>query len=258
MKYGIQLGNFDRTAGIFICVFLFVFFYFCPTIPQDLLYHNFADQRSLLSINNALNVLSNLMFIVSGIYALLCFNLKTYMMPLALQRSAKIFFTASIFIGLGSAYYHLDPNNTTLVWDRLPMSIAFMALFNLIIAAFIDEKLAEKTLIVMLATGIASVLYWAFTETTGQGDLRLYILVQFVPFLVTPIILFKYHSIYLQKKPIIGLLVTYLLAKLFEQGDMLFFHMTGLVSGHSIKHLLAGLSPLFILMAFLPPEKTSQ
>ena len=49
-----------------------------PRIAQDPLYHQFADQNTFLSIPNALNVLTNLLFAwigIEGLYRLLCRNL---------------------------------------------------------------------------------------------------------------------------------------------------------------------------------------
>lgn len=33
------------------------------------------------------------------------------------------FYIGVAAVGFGSAYYHLQPNDSTLVWDRLPVSL---------------------------------------------------------------------------------------------------------------------------------------
>ena len=38
-------------------------------IPQDLAYHNFADTRALFGLPNAYDVLSNIPFLLVGVYA---------------------------------------------------------------------------------------------------------------------------------------------------------------------------------------------
>src|SRR5262245_4021857 len=45
-----------------------VAFFFVPPFAQDAAYHNFADQRTLWNVPHALNVLSNLPFIVFGVW----------------------------------------------------------------------------------------------------------------------------------------------------------------------------------------------
>ena len=82
------------------------------------------------------------------------------------------FSLAYLLTGFGSAYYHLEPNNPTLVWDRLPMTIGFMSLFALIFAERIDDGLGRK-LFPWLVAGFASVLYWHLAD-----DLRPYLLMQ--------------------------------------------------------------------------------
>src|SRR5262245_28978850 len=106
-----------------------------PRIPQDPAYHNFTDRRSLFGIANALNVLSNLPFVLVGAIGLI------NMLRPALTRFEKaserwpyiVFFVGITLTCFGSAYYHLEPANERLVWDRLPMSIAFMGLFAAVI-----------------------------------------------------------------------------------------------------------------------------
>src|SRR5689334_4133704 len=95
-----------------------------PPIPQPQSYHHFADQHTIFGIAHGLDVLSNLAFLVSGALGLL-FIVKS---GRALDSGTRWTF-ATLFIGLvltsmGSAYYHLAPDNQRLVFDRLPMIIA--------------------------------------------------------------------------------------------------------------------------------------
>ena len=94
------------------------------SIPQDLTYHNFADQRVVAGIPNFANVASNIPFLAVGALGL----------GLCLRRNGSSASWTAFFVGiglvcLGSAYYHLFPQNATLVWDRLPITLAFMGLF---------------------------------------------------------------------------------------------------------------------------------
>ena len=110
--------------------------YSLPPIPQDLTYHLFADSRPCCSLNNYMDVLSNAPFVLLGVYGLY-FVLKNSKSQCHFNHKSEvtvwgIFFLGSVFIGAGSAYYHLTPNNQTLIWDRLPMTISFMSLVEVL------------------------------------------------------------------------------------------------------------------------------
>jgi hypothetical protein len=116
---------------------------FVPRVPQSESYHNFADQRTLLGIQNFLNVISNLAFLLIGISGLL-FVARPNSQRSFFQPSERVPYVA-FFLGVtltcfGSSYYHLSPNNDRLMWDRLPMTIAFMALLSAVIAERINLK----------------------------------------------------------------------------------------------------------------------
>lgn len=92
-----------------------------PPIPQDPHYHEFADQRTLLTIPNFWNVVSNLPFVLVGGAGLRKFRHD----PIP-----AMLFLGILLTGFGSAYYHWYPNDDTLFWDRLPMTLVFMAIFR--------------------------------------------------------------------------------------------------------------------------------
>src|SRR5215468_12296437 len=89
-----------------------------PPIAQNQHYHDFADQRTILGIPHFWNVVSNLPFIAIGAAGLWQSRRDPAIIAL---------FLGILLTGFGSAYYHLDPNDSTLFWDRLPMAISFMA-----------------------------------------------------------------------------------------------------------------------------------
>ncbi len=219
-----------------------------PAIAQDPAYHQFADQRQILAIANFFNVISNLPFILVSVIAVSdCFKIKCLNFKPALSDCYRIFFLAIGGVGIGSGYYHLNPANNTLFWDRLPMSIAFMAFFVIIIAEFISLQIARKLFYPLILIGMVSVVYWYLSEQFGHGDLRLYALVQFLPMLLIPMILFMFPARYNHNIYLWAMLVCYLMAKLVEFYDVEIYNMIGL-SGHTIKHLLAAFGPyLFYL-----------
>ncbi|TAK64752.1 ceramidase domain-containing protein [Methylobacter sp.] len=219
-------------------------------IAQDPAYHNFADQRRIFSIANFYNVLSNLPFVIIGIMGIRLVALHKAAGGLAeLQAMYLTFFIGVLLTGFGSAYYHYQPDNQTLVWDRLPMTIAFMALFSAIIGEYISTRLAWKLFVPLLILGIASVVYWHLTELNGHGDLRAYALVQFLPVLLIPLILWLFDSKLNNDKYIWGLIGAYAISKLMELFDAQLYSIVGLLSGHSLKHLAAAFGTLIFYWA---------
>jgi hypothetical protein len=106
-------------------------FLFQP-LSQDPAYHLLADTRSILSIPNFWNVLSNIPFLLIGLIGMIYIRrgkLKGILQQLS--TGYLVFFSGIFFTGLGSAYYHLSPSNDTLLWDRIPMTISFMAFSQL-------------------------------------------------------------------------------------------------------------------------------
>ncbi|HEY5141565.1 MAG TPA: ceramidase domain-containing protein, partial [Methylococcales bacterium] len=179
-------------------------------IAQNPDYHNFSDQHATLNIPNFYNVLSNLPFVIVGIMGmrLVGSGRATGGLP-ELQTVYMTFFIGVFLTGFGSAYYHYHPDNQTLLWDRLPMTISFMALFSAILGEYISSQIALKLFIPLMLSGIASVVYWYASELNGHGDLRAYVLVQFLPVLLIPLILWLFNSRLNGNKYIWGVIAAY-------------------------------------------------
>ncbi|MGR9073994.1 MAG: ceramidase domain-containing protein [Gammaproteobacteria bacterium] len=224
-------------------------------VGQDQGYHLFADRRSILGIPHFWNVASNLPFLLVGIVGAL--GLLTGG-PLAYEESLYpaylIFFSGVAAVGIGSSYYHLFPSNETLLWDRLPMTVAFMAFFTIVVAEYVSVKAAKKMLLPLLIAGVASVVYWHFTEHNGQGDLRFYALVQFVPLVVIPVILTLFPARFSHGKFLWAVLGAYLAAKIFEALDGNVYRLLG-ISGHTIKHAISAAGPYLFFIAMKKRSK---
>ncbi|MCF6198777.1 MAG: ceramidase domain-containing protein [Hyphomicrobiaceae bacterium] len=222
------------------CVFAFT-----PAFPQDPVYHYFAGD---LKTDPFWNVITNGPFFLVGLAGLiLCFG-KT---PPRARASWSVFFAGVTMVAFGSSWYHWNPDNQTLVWDRLPMAIGFMGLFVAMLHDFLDERAEAFLLIPSVILGIISVIYWALYD-----DLRLYGFVQFYPLLVIFVLLFFYKHRYGQKKWIAAALGFYVLAKLLELGDAaLYYDWTGeWVPGHPLKHLAAA-GGVYVLYDMLKSRK---
>ena len=211
-----------------------------PPIPQDPAYHRFADTRPVLGIPSGLNVLSNLAFAIVGVAGL--WLLLRGGIDLRDPRERwpwAVFFAGVGLTSVGSAWYHLAPSDGTLVWDRMPMAVAFMGLFAAVIAERIDVRTGLRLLAPLVVLGIGGVLYWYFTERSGAGDLRPYVLVQFYPVLAIPLVLLLFPRAYTLAVGFVGAWAAYALAKVVELGDARIFQWSGVVSGHTLKHLFA-------------------
>jgi hypothetical protein len=226
-------------------------------IAQDIEYHLFRDQRTMLNIPNFWNVISNLPFLLVGVMGLHSIRHSRSIRLIAEMRTAYILlFVGVSLVAFGSGYYHLWPSNGTLVWDRLPMTIAFMALFSVIIAEFTSVQLGKFALWPLIIFGAFSVIYWHFTEARGEGDLRLYALVQFLPMMVIPLILLFFKSRFTCTSGYWLLLCAYVLAKAFEYFDEAIYNLLSLFSGHSLKHVVVAFGILFLLKAYNNREPT--
>ena len=220
---GLILFLLPAVAGLIACAFV-------GPIAQPESYHNFADQRRLLGIPNFWNVVSNLPFAVAGVLGLRAF-----------RDAASRFLFAGIFLTtFGSAYYHWAPDTPRLVWDRLPMTFGFMSLLALIIGASFGEKLGRRLLLPLVAAGVASVVWWRVS-----GDLRPYVLVQFAPMLMIPIAL-VFFDVPASRELWIAVLL-YGAAKIAELADHEIYSVF-VLSGHTLKHLLAGTSTYWLYL----------
>ena len=211
-------------------------------IPQDPAYHVFADQRMLYGIPNFWNVISNIPILVCGLAGLALTASQRYTGGLpSLQWHYALFFAGAVLIGMGSSWYHLQPDNDTLVWDRLPMTLTFMALFSAILGENISVRAGRISLWPLLAAGIASVSYWHITEQAGAGDLRFYAVIQFLPLVLIPVIMLQFKSPFNSNRILLWMLMAYALAKVAELYDGGIYQMWNLMGGHALKHLFAAL-----------------
>jgi hypothetical protein len=222
---------------------------FTPRIAQPLSYHHFADQRGWLGIPNFGDVASNVGFAAIGLWGLWILLAKPYRVVLLDARERwnyLIVFGGMILVAWGSSYYHLAPDNNRLVWDRLPMTIVFMAL----VAAMISERISVRAglalLPVLVVFGASSVIQWDLSERAGHGDLRFYAAVQIYAVIVLLVILLLPPR-YTRGRDLVVVVGFYVLAKVLETCDRAIFRAVHLVSGHTLKHLAAAAAGWWIL-----------
>ena len=222
-------------------------------IPQDPNYHGFADTRSFLGIPNFSDVVSNAAFALVGILGLMSVlgrKHRTIFTQAADARPYIVLFIGVCLVSVGSANYHWAPSNDRLLWDRLPMAVAFMAFSSAVVADRIDANAGNTWLLsVLVALGLMSLVYWYWTESLGRGDLRFYGFVQFFPMVALPVVcwLFPEHS-YTSGRYLTWVIGWYALSKLLEHFDSEIFSVSGqAISGHTLKHLAAAVATLFVI-----------
>jgi len=228
-----------------------------PPISQSLAYHNFADSRTLCGVSNFGNVVSNAAIGLGGLAGLVFLfgsrarqvqNPETFLTKAEWWPYLFVFIGASS-IAIGSAYYHYQPGNERLIWDRLPMAVMFMALFGAVITERVSLAAAKILTFPLILLGVASVVGWALSEHQAAGDLRFYAIVQFFPMVATPLILVLFPSRYSHQSYLVGSMLWYVLAKVFEFFDLsLYMATSGLVSGHTVKHVLCGISIYWLVL----------
>jgi hypothetical protein len=207
-----------------------------PVLPQDQSYHLFADCRVVAGIPNFWNVVSNVPFIAIGAAGLWRFR----------DNPATIVLFLGFFLtGIGSSYYHWDPNDGSLFWDRLPMTLSFAAILALVVEERVNAKGGTILLWPALAIGLFSLLLWRWTD-----DLRLYFWVQFFPGLAVLLLFLLYPPKYTGTYYWIAAVALYALAKVFEFSDRAIYSAGYLLSGHTLKHLVAAAACFAILRYF--------
>jgi pimeloyl-ACP methyl ester carboxylesterase len=213
-------------------------------------YHHFTDTRTWAAVPNAFNVLSNLAFLIVGLWGIL--RTRGLSSCEGWVRSAGFaFFGGVAAIAVGSVLYHWNPSNTTLLWDRLAMAWTFMALLGVAVLLHFKRLHASVTLAVLMALGFSSVLFWWLGEPPGRGDLRFYGLVQFGGSGLAMWFLLTSRMSARAKGWVLLSMLLYIGAKVAETGDnqlsKLMFH---LVSGHTLKHILGAFSTACYIPVF--------
>lgn len=101
---------------VFLCVSAAVISaaLFLPRIAQAQSYHDFADQRSLAGIPNFGNVVSNVAFLVCGVYGIIV-TLRRRRTFVDRREVVAYFvlFAGLLLTAFGSGYYDLHPDNAS-------------------------------------------------------------------------------------------------------------------------------------------------
>ncbi|MDE2388314.1 MAG: ceramidase domain-containing protein [Betaproteobacteria bacterium] len=225
-----------------------------PPVAQPAEYHHFADRRSFFGIPNFNDVISNLAFLFSGSAGLI-FLWRIHRNPAqtAFQDRKEswpywVLLPSIAAVAFGSIYYHWTPDIDHLLWDRLPIVIAIAALLSATISDRISLTAGLRLLPLLVVLAVFSVLYWYWTEQQGTGNLNFYIVMQFYSILLIVWISLRFPSRYSHGNGVFQVIAWYAVAKAAEMLDERIFTWTaGLISGHTLKHLIAAFAAYWIV-----------
>lgn len=235
--------NIRFAAVIVLTVVALAAAFLLPAVHQPLEYHDFADHRHLLGVDNFLDVVSNIGFLAFGLLGLaVVFRHHTCFASSAERWPYAVFFVGVLLTALGSAYYHLAPDNETLFWDRLPMTIAFMGLVASQIVDRINVRFGLALLLPMLFVGAASVIYWSISERMGAGNVLPYGILQGYSVVILLLLAVLHPSRYTRGSDIYWVFGWYVLSKVLETFDAQVLGILHVVSGHTLKHLAAAVA----------------
>jgi hypothetical protein len=240
-------------------------FLLLPPLQQPESYHHFVDDRTFWGIPNCLNVLSNVPFAIIGAMGLSFLWKKrepgssppprqafgeegrgnedsSRQMPAGERVPLEVFFMGAFLTCFGSSYYHWAPDDATLVWDRLPMTLAFMGLLAAVVGERISERAGLWLLWPLVLAGAATVWWWRWS-----GNLWPYFGTQYYSIVLIGVLLAAFPPRYTRKFDLLWVTGFYILAKAAEALDRPVYHLTGFVSGHTVKHLIAAVAVYWVL-----------
>jgi hypothetical protein len=209
-------------------------------IPQLAHYHEFADQSVVFGVPHAADVFSNIGFLAIAIWGL--WRLWSMREHPALQAGwpgYKLFLIGLLLTAIGSSFYHLAPDNARLIWDRLPIALACAGLLAAVRAETQVNVNGNLNAALLALFAIASVVWWFVTEQHGAGDLRPYLLLQGLPLILIPLWQAIYRAPRADRLAFAAALLFYVAAKVAEINDYQLLGISGVISGHTLKHLLA-------------------
>jgi hypothetical protein len=221
-----------------------------PPLPEPHILRALVDERAFLGIANFLNVVSNVPLLLVGAWGL---HFLTRGRPDAFadpaeKRPYALLFLAVALTAFGSAYYHLAPDDDTgLMWDRLPMSVAFMALLSAVLVERINAKAGLGLLVPLAVIGAASVVHWRWSILRGAEDILPYAVVQYGGIAVIVALALAFPSRYTRGGDLIVAGALYALAKTAEMLDAQIYALGHIVSGHTLKHLVAAVSVAWLV-----------
>ncbi|CAN6865544.1 unnamed protein product [Brassica oleracea] len=247
-----QIGTWKRkrilVGSLFICWLILMFF--TPKVPlHSFRHHVFADKRNFMGVPNTLNVMTNFPFLIIGVLGfVLCLGGSFFNISLKGEIWGWTLFYASISsLAFGSAYYHLKPDDNRIVWDTLPILIAYSSLFSSFLVERAGERVGLSCLVLLLFISVLSVAY-----ARVFNDLRLCLTFQLIPCLAIPVMTVLLPPKYTHSRFWLLATAAHAVSKIEGLADSKIYNFNGYtISGHSLGHLCSALAMLLLTVMLL-------
>lgn len=222
-----------------------------PPLAEPHVFRSYVDERAFFGVANFLNVVSNAALLIVGAWGVY-FLLRDARQPRAFSDPVERWPYLACFLGValasvGSTYYHLAPDDARLMWDRLPISIGFMGLLSAVVVERISLKAGLRLLVPLMLIGAGSVIYWRWSVLRGAADILPYAAVQYGAIAAIVVIALLFPTRYSRGRDIFGAVAIYGVAKTAEVLDAEIYALGKVVSGHTLKHLLAAAAVWWLL-----------
>jgi hypothetical protein len=211
-------------------------------------YHAFADRSVWWGVPHAGDVFSNAAFAWVAWWGLRRLRAPGRAGKQAVPPGYVLFLVALGLTTIGSAVYHLAPDDRRLIWDRLPIALASTGLLAGV-RADVDSSGGLPLLLLLSVLAMASVWWWWATNRPGPGDLRPYLLLQTAPLVLVPLWQMQARRSWTERGAFGLAIALYILAKAAEVSDHALYAMLQPLSGHTLKHLLAAGAAAVIVWA---------
>lgn len=226
----------DEWTSVLGLLVLLVLAVVLPSLEQPPAYHVFADTRELGGLRNGGNVWSNVAFAVAAL-AIAGGLVRHARLPAATRGALAVLALGLVLTAAGSAYYHAAPDDRSLFWDRLPLTLVIAGILGAALAQRVSARAGAVATMALAVLGAASVLYWR-----ASANLMPYVVLQAGAMLALPLLILLTERRD-DPMPWWWLIGWYAAAKIGELFDAPILHLTdGAVSGHTLKHLLAALA----------------
>jgi hypothetical protein len=220
-------------------------------LAQPASYHHFADERSIGSLHNASDVLSNLVILVAGLlnlgWAVRYSSRQPAQFPGMLVAALGLILTS-----FGSAYYHETPTDATLVWDRFPMTIVFAGILAMLWTSVTGQRVGWVQMLILVAMSVGTVGYWLAFDSLWP-----YAILQFggLAVIVGMTLVRKVDALFAWW----AVIVFYAIAKVFETFDWQIWTLSDhLVAGHALKHVASGFAGAALLLIAHASQRSGQ
>lgn len=222
-----------------------------PPLAEPHVFRSLVDDRMFLGIPNFLNVVSNAALLIVGVWGLY-FLPWDARQPGAFAHPAERWpylacFLSVALASVGSTYYHLAPDDSRLMWDRLPISMGFMGLLSAVVVERISLKAGLRALVPLMLIGASSVIYWRWSALRGTEDILPYAAVQYGAIAAIVVVALLFPTRYSRGRDLFGVVAIYAVAKAAEVLDAQIYALGEVFSGHTLKHLLAAAAVWWLL-----------